>query len=202
MGRLDVVDETSGRTVVWRGAHSKAATLLSFGARVVCEPSWLFRLSCEDPLPSPPRRSCSRVLGRIRQDEQDLQDTHAWRTRNHPGAIETGDPMMIRHDRRLFAIRARLDRSWIWQAYFEFITTPNVDPTNNLAEQAIRFVVIDRRITMGTRGESGRRWCERIWTTLATCARTGRDVLDFLHQSLLAHWSGQPPPSLLETASP
>jgi len=87
------------------------------------------------------------------------------------------------------------------QAYFEFITTPNVDPTNNLAEQAIRFVVIDRRITMGTRGESGRRWCERIWTTLATCARTGRDVLDFLHQSLLAHWNGQPPPSLLETAS-
>jgi hypothetical protein len=87
------------------------------------------------------------------------------------------------------------------QAYFEFITTPNVEPTNNLAEQAIRFVVIDRRITQGTRGESGRRWCERIWTTLATCARTGRDVLDFLHRSLLAHWSGEPPPSLLESAS-
>ena len=70
------------------------------------------------------------------------------------------------------------------QAYFEFITTPNVEPTNNIAEQAIRFVVIDRRITQGTRGESGRRWCERIWTTLATCDRTGRDVLDFLHQTL------------------
>jgi len=88
------------------------------------------------------------------------------------------------------------------QAYFEFITTPNVEPTNNLAEQAIRFVVIDRRITQGTRSESGRRWCERIWTTLATCARTGRDVLDFLHQSLLAHWHGKPPPSLLDTVAP
>ncbi len=87
------------------------------------------------------------------------------------------------------------------QAYFEFITTPNVEPTNNIAEQAIRFVVIDRRITQGTRGESGRRWCERIWTTLATCARTGRDVMDFLHQSILAHWRGEPPPSLLATAS-
>ena len=87
------------------------------------------------------------------------------------------------------------------QAYFEFVTTPNVEPTNNLAEQAIRFVVIDRRITQGTRGESGRRWCERIWTTLATCARTGRDVLAFLHQSLLAHWNGKPPPSLLEPTS-
>jgi hypothetical protein len=31
-----------------------------------------------------------------------------------------------------------------------------------LAEQAIRFVVIDRLITQGTRGEKGRRWgCRR-----------------------------------------
>lgn len=85
------------------------------------------------------------------------------------------------------------------QAYFEFITTPNVEPTNNRAEQAIRFVVIDRRITQGTRSESGRHWCERIWTALATCARTGRDVLAFLHHSLLDHWQGKPPPSLLVT---
>ena len=28
-----------------------------------------------------------------------------------------------------------------------FITTPAVEPTNNLAEQAIRYVVIDRHIT-------------------------------------------------------
>ncbi len=85
------------------------------------------------------------------------------------------------------------------EAYFEFITTPNVEPTNNIAEQAIRFVVIDRRITQGTRGESGRRWCERIWTTLATCDRTGRDVLNFLYQTLLTHWQGHLPPSLLAT---
>jgi len=32
------------------------------------------------------------------------------------------------------------------EAYFRFITTPGIEPTNNLAEQAIRFVVIDRRI--------------------------------------------------------
>ena len=33
------------------------------------------------------------------------------------------------------------------KAYFEFITSPGVDPTNNVAEQAIRFVVIDRTTT-------------------------------------------------------
>ena len=36
------------------------------------------------------------------------------------------------------------------ESYFRFITTPGVEPTNNLAEQAIRFVVIDRMITPKT----------------------------------------------------
>ena len=62
------------------------------------------------------------------------------------------------------------------EAYFRFITTPGIGPTNNLAEQAIRFVVIDRHITQGTRSEKGRRWCERIWTAIATCAQQGRAV--------------------------
>jgi hypothetical protein len=53
------------------------------------------------------------------------------------------------------------------ESYFRFITTPGIEPTNNLAEQAIQFVVIDRRITQGTRSETGRRWCERIWKTPA-----------------------------------
>ena len=36
------------------------------------------------------------------------------------------------------------------ESYFRFITTPGVEPTNNVAEQAIRFVVIDRMITPKT----------------------------------------------------
>jgi transposase len=82
-------------------------------------------------------------------------------------------------------------------SYFRFITTPGIEPTNNLAEQAIRFVVIDRRITQGTRSESGREWCERIWTTIATCTQRGLDVFEFLRQSLLSHWRGSSWPSLL-----
>jgi len=83
------------------------------------------------------------------------------------------------------------------EAYFRFITTPGVEPTNNLAEQAIRFVVIDRRITQGTRSEKGRRWCERIWTVIATCAQQGRAVFQFLLDSVQAYLSGTLPPSLL-----
>ncbi len=82
-------------------------------------------------------------------------------------------------------------------AYFQFITTPGIEPTNNLAEQAIRFVVIDRYITQGTRSENGRTWSERIWTVLATCASQGRNAFDFIYQSIQAHFSDQPFPSLL-----
>jgi transposase len=81
--------------------------------------------------------------------------------------------------------------------YFTFLTTPGVEPTNNLTEQAIRHVVIDRRVTQGTRGEAGMRWCERAWTIMATCAQQGRSAFAFLHQSLLAHFTNQLPPSLL-----
>lgn len=84
-------------------------------------------------------------------------------------------------------------------SYFRFITEPGVDPTNNAAEQAIRFVVIDRRITQGTRGTSGQRWSERIWTTMATCAAQGRSAFQFICQAVDAHLSGAAPPSLLPT---
>jgi transposase len=83
------------------------------------------------------------------------------------------------------------------ESYFTFVTTPGVEPTNNLAEQAIRFVVIDRHITQGTRGEAGQRWCERIWTVLATCVQQGRSVWHYLEAAVRAHWSGEPAPTLL-----
>jgi transposase len=83
------------------------------------------------------------------------------------------------------------------KAYFRFITTPGVEPTNNLAEQAIRFVVQDRHVTQGTRGKTGRRWCQRIWTATATCAQQNRSVFEYLHQTLNAHFASLPTPSLL-----
>jgi transposase len=83
------------------------------------------------------------------------------------------------------------------ESYFRFITTPGVEPTNNLAEQAIRFVVIDRLITQGTRSESGNRWCERIWTVMATCSQQGRSVFEYLEAAVSAWFHGGEPPPLL-----
>jgi transposase len=83
------------------------------------------------------------------------------------------------------------------QDYFLFLENPQVEPTNNLAEREGRHCVIDRRITQGTRGSAGQRWCERIWTALATCARQKRDAFVFITESIRAYYAGQPQPSLL-----
>ena len=86
-------------------------------------------------------------------------------------------------------------------SYFRFITEPGVGPTNNLAEQAIRFVVIDRLITQGTRSDSGDRWCERIWTVMATCSQQGRSVFAYLEAAVTAWFAGEEAPSLLPPES-
>jgi transposase len=83
------------------------------------------------------------------------------------------------------------------EAYFEFITTPGIDPTNNLAEQAIRFVVIDRHVTQGTRSIKGRKSNERLWTVIATCALQGRSAYNFILESVKAYFHNRPSPSLL-----
>ena len=103
------------------------------------------------------------------------------------------------------------------KAYFVFITTPGCEPTNNLAEQAVRFVVIDRLlsaclpervrsqtgghaqagITQGTRSKKGRETNERLWTVVGTCALQGRSAFEFILQAVHAYFQNDPAPSLL-----
>lgn len=85
--------------------------------------------------------------------------------------------------------------------YFRFMSEEGlslgVPPTNNQSEQAIRFCVIDRKITQGTRSAKGNRYHERMWTAISTCAKQGRSFFEFLHASIDSHISGDPTPSLL-----
>lgn len=86
-------------------------------------------------------------------------------------------------------------------SYIRFISNPDIDPTNNVAEQAIRFVVLDRHVTQGTRGEVGQRWSERIWTAIATCTQQSRDLFPFLRDSIRAFFQGKPSPTLQPNTS-
>jgi transposase len=96
-------------------------------------------------------------------------------------------------------LAARLEK--YGASYFEFITTPGIEPTNNAAEQAIRFVVIDRHITQGTRSEKGKRFCERMWTVMATCGQQGRSVWEYLGEAVTAWLNQEEAPSLLPPPS-
>lgn len=142
-----------------------------------------------------------RLLDRLRALFEVIHDRERMRPEQFDRALEQRRKLIVQAathppwTREARNIAARFRKHG--EAYFRFITTPGVEPTNNLAEQALRFVVIDRRITQGTRGESGRQWCERIWTVRATCAQQGRSVFEFLHRAVTAHFAGQSAPSLL-----
>jgi transposase len=85
-------------------------------------------------------------------------------------------------------------------AIFRFMFDPAVPPTNNGGEQSIRQLVIDRRITQGSRSPMGRQWNARIWTVLDTCRKQGRSAWQFLQNALSAYYFQSPTPSLLPQA--
>ena len=47
------------------------------------------------------------------------------------------------------------------------------------------------------RGKRGQRWCQRVWTVIATCRQQKRRVFAFFCNALNAHFRREPAPSLL-----
>lgn len=78
-----------------------------------------------------------------------------------------------------------------------FAKVEDVEPTNNAAERALRHAVCWRKTSFGTGSAAGARFVERMLTTIESCRRQSRDLLDFLVQAVEAHCSGGKPPSLI-----
>ena len=83
------------------------------------------------------------------------------------------------------------------QSLWTFLERDGVEPTNNLAERAIRPAVLLRRASLGTQSSRGSRFVERMQTMSSTLRMQGRNVLDYLHQVMTSSLSGEAPPSLL-----
>ena len=64
--------------------------------------------------------------------------------------------------------------------WLTFLDHPGVSPTNNLAEQALRALVILRKLTFGSRTKAGARRLARMMTVIETAKRQGQRVLKFL----------------------
>ena len=80
--------------------------------------------------------------------------------------------------------------------YFTFLDHPDLEPTNNLAEQQIRQCVLNRRVTQGVRGAKGQRFWQNIWTVLASLRRRNRDPFSFLADAASAYFNSKPAPDL------
>ena len=86
-----------------------------------------------------------------------------------------------------------------YDALWTFCEVEGIDPTNNVAERALRHGVLLRKIQLGTQSEKGNRWIERICTARETCRLQGRSVLGYLQEAATAAQHRQPIPSLTPT---
>ena len=85
----------------------------------------------------------------------------------------------------------------LWPALWTFTTNAALEPTNNAAEQALRSIVLKRKISGPSRSLRGDRFIARGFTAHETCLRQGRDLWQFLHRAVHAFLAGIAPPSLL-----
>lgn len=88
----------------------------------------------------------------------------------------------------------------LWPALWTFAQVAGVDPTNNVAERALRPAVLWRKGSFGTHSAAGSRFVERMLTVTATCRQQERPLLDLLVAAITAHRAGAPPPSLMPAA--
>lgn len=87
----------------------------------------------------------------------------------------------------------------LWPALWAFLRQPGIEPTNNAAEQALRTLVLKRKISGLTRSRRGEEFIARGYSVVESCRRQGRDALDFLQQAMHAFFAGSTAPSLRPT---
>lgn len=78
-------------------------------------------------------------------------------------------------------------RLWNWKAESCRFIDEKIPTTNNLGEQTIRKVVIDRKVTQGTRSDWGNRWLERALDLRTT--RHQRNVVPDVLCRIVSSWS-------------
>ncbi len=87
-------------------------------------------------------------------------------------------------------------RKW-WPALWTFARVDGVEPTNNVAERALRPAVPWRKGSLGSDSEAGNPFAERLLTVVATCRQQGRPLLNLLVAAGQAALEGTVAPTLL-----
>jgi transposase len=86
-----------------------------------------------------------------------------------------------------------------WDAVIAFVNNPNLPPTNNDAERALRHAVIARRLSFGTRTDEGSRFYAAGLSVIETCPKRGVDVWNYVRDLITAARAGLPHPPIPTT---
>jgi transposase len=76
---------------------------------------------------------------------------------------------------------------------FVFLTEHGVEPTNNFGERMIRFAVLWRKRSQGTKSEKGNHWVERVLSLRQTCRLHGKSTFDVIVDAMSCFFKEQPP---------
>jgi transposase len=126
-----------------------------------------------DDVASWAKRGC-RWHRRWKRDSGPEKDREAQWLRDEQKRLESV-PLDFDKARTLQGRIRRYSGEWL-----AFLDHPGVTPTNNLAEQAVRFLVVLRKVTFGSRTRAGARRMGTMMTVIQTCKRQARNVIKFL----------------------
>ena len=83
--------------------------------------------------------------------------------------------------------------------FFTFVHEDGIEPTNNVAERALRTAVQWRKIMFGNRSDDGERAVERLLTVTRTCQLRQLNALVYLTAAIHCHRRRQAVASLMQS---
>jgi len=89
----------------------------------------------------------------------------------------------------IFARRLLREIDCLWT----FLEVAGVEPTNNRTERALRFGVLWRKRSQGTRTDKGNQWVERILSLRQTARFNDRSTFDILVEAISSYFNEQKP---------
>ena len=89
--------------------------------------------------------------------------------------------------------QGKVAQALLWPALWTFVRHPDVPPTNNLVERAIRSLVLRRKISYVTCSKRGIHFVERMFSVAQTCRLQARSLMT---HTLVAWFHQRAGPSL------
>src|SRR4051794_26967402 len=123
------------------------------------------------------------------------QGRRRWRGRGARQASHQPPQMGLPMSSGREKVRA-LAREILNDAVIAFVNNPNLPPTNNDAERALRHAVIARRLSFDTRTDEGSRFYAAGLSVIETCRKRGVDVWNYVRDLITAARAGLPHPPI------